>query len=59
MMTNDELAVVDTMTGDIWLYTLPRLGMSNDEIDDFIFQMGFDIGIQYTVNRQITIHDER
>lgn len=55
----EELAVIDSMTGDIWLYILPRLGMSDNEIDDFIFSMGFDIGIQYTVNRQITIHDER
>jgi len=55
----EELAVIDPMTGDIWLYTLSRLGMSDDEIDDFIFSMGFDMGIQYTVNRQITIHDER
>ena len=55
----EELAVIDPMTGDIWLYTLPRLGMSNEEIDDYIFSMGFDIGIQYTVNKQITIHDER
>lgn len=55
----EELAVIDSMTGDIWLYILPRLGMSDNEIDDFIFSMGFDIDIQYTVNRQITIHDER
>ena len=55
----EELAVIDSMTGDIWLYILPRLGMSDNEIDDFIFSMGFDIGIQYTVKRQITIHDER
>ena len=44
----------------VYLYTLPRLHMHDDEIEDWIDSMDFDINdINWMVNKNIVINDER
>lgn len=56
----DELIILDYNNGEVYLYTLPRLHMSDDEIEDWIDSMDFNIDdINWMVNKNIVINDER
>ena len=56
----DELIILDYGNGEVYLYTLPRLHMNVDEIEDWIDSMDFDINdINWMVNKNIVINDER
>ena len=56
----DELIILDYSNGEVYLYTLPRLHMNDDEIEDWIDSMNFDINdINWMVNKNIVTNDER
>ena len=56
----DDIIILDYSNGEVYIYTLPRLRMSDDEIEDWIDSMDFDINdINWMVNKNIVINDER
>ena len=56
----EEIIVLDSCDGSVWIYKLPYLNMSDAAIDDWLESMGFNLDdIDYMVNPNITINDER
>lgn len=56
----DEIVVLDYASGEVWLYTLPRHNMSNEDITDWLESMGHNQDeTDWMSNRKIIINDER
>lgn len=56
----DDIIILDYYTGEVYIYTLPRLHMNNSEIEDWLDSMVFDLSnIEWMVTRHLNIHDER
>lgn len=56
-----EIAIMDYITGEIWLYSLPHSNMSNTEVEEFIKSMYFrlsDVNWMHW-DSSIKIFDER
>lgn len=56
----DEVIVLDYASGEVWLYTLPRHNMCNEDITDWLENMGHNQDeTDWMSNRKIIINDER
>lgn len=56
----DEIIVLDYMLGEVYLYTLPRHNMSNEDIEDWLESMGYNQNdTNWMSHRKIIINDER
>lgn len=57
----EELVILDYNTCEVWLYTLPRFGMIESEIEDYIDSLGFRLSdISWMASgHSIKLNDER
>lgn len=56
----DEVIVLDYVLGEVYLYTLPRHNMSNEDITDWLESMGYNQDdTNWMSHRKIIINDER
>lgn len=56
----DDIVILDYSNGEVYIYTLPRLNMSDSDIETWLDYMTFDLSnIHWMVGQHINIHDER
>ena len=56
----DDIIILDYSNGEVYIYTLPRLNMYDNEIETWLGYMDFNLDdISWMVNKNITINDER
>ena len=56
----DDIIILDYSNGEVYIYTLPRLNMYDNEIETWLDYMDFNLNdINWMVNKNITINDER
>ena len=56
----DDIIILDYSNSEVYIYTLPRLNMYDDEIENWLDSMDFDLSnIEWMVSQHINIHDER
>lgn len=56
----DEVILLDYATNVVWVYKLPRLQMTDEEIEDWLDSMGHYLpDCEWMVGQHIYIKDER
>lgn len=56
--TMEEVIVLDYVTGEVWIYTLPKLQM--EEVEDWLDSMGHRLSdCEWMIGQHININDER
>lgn len=56
----EQVAVMNYCVGEVWIYDLPRLQMTSEEIVDWLDSMGHkESEIEWMVSQHIEINDER
>ena len=56
----EEIIVLDYSNGEVYIYTLPRLNMYDNEIETWLSYMDFNLDdISWMVSKNIVINDER
>lgn len=56
----DDIIILDYSNGEVYIYTLPRLNMYDNEIKTWLGYMDFNLDdISWMVNKNIIINDER
>lgn len=56
----DDIIILDYSNSEVYIYTLPRLNMYDNEIETWLDYMDFDISnIEWMISRHMNIHDER
>ena len=56
----EEIILLDYATGLVWVYKLPNLEMTSEEIEDWLDSMGHHLSdCEWMVSQHIYINDER
>lgn len=56
----EEIVVLDYCDGSVWIYRLPRLQMTNEEVEDWLDSMGYRLSdCEWMIGTHIYINDER
>lgn len=56
----EEVILLDYATGEVWVYKLPNLQMTNEEIEDWLDSMGHYLpDCEWMAGKHIYIRDDR
>lgn len=56
----EEVILLDYATGSVWVYKLPNLQMTDEEIEDWLDSMGHYLpDCEWMAGQHIYINDER
>lgn len=56
----EEVILLDYATGSVWVYKLPNLQMTDEEIEDWLDSMGHYLpNCEWMAGQHIYINDER
>ena len=56
----NDIIILDYSNGKVYIYTLPRLNMYNNEIETWLDYMDFSLdNISWMVSKNIVVNDER
>lgn len=56
----DDIIILDYYNGKVYIYTLPRLNMCDNEIEAWLDYMDFSLdNINWMVSKNIIVNDER
>ena len=56
----NDIIILDYSNGEVYIYTLPRLNMYNNEIETWLDYMDFSLdNISWMVGKNIVVNDER
>ena len=56
----NDIIILDYSNGEVYIYTLPRLNMYNNEIETWLDYMDFSLdNISWMVGKNIVVNDKR